>query len=285
MKKKLIVFFLMTAVLCTFTGCTAAKETDEPGEETSSVSEEVTTEDSEEETGYIFESEKIVTVLIEDPFPGEYEDDFSEELTQEELSIFLRMVPNLEYREGNTGQGHKFRLVCLDGDGAVVEEFMVDSSYNLNHGDQFNLYHDDESAWFLKNLADSHGYNWDYLKGRFPGSAFLDNLSKVSTINFNEITENNFIEGAEYTLGNVDAESVKLGLADAVFTGGYEDDFTPIYVISMFDKYGSELYRVNVTPDKKVFFNNYPVEYDSVKEWLNQLETISGFSWEGKETT
>jgi hypothetical protein len=230
--------------------------------------------------GYDLDRENIATVCMEEAFPGKYSEDLWQELDTREMSVFLGMVPSLEYRNGITGQGFNYRMVCYDDNGNVVDEFMVDSSYNLNNKAGFNLYHNDDCKEFFKDLEAAHGISKEYIYDRAPGSEYFSKLPDVSKMNFYENTENNFIEGVDYTLKENEVEEVRELLGSAVFTGNASKDIDCLYYVSMYDEFGSSLYTVAVTKDFDVYVDGDQVEYDSVKDFIEKIEKISGYSRE-----
>ena len=233
-------------------------------------------------TEFDFDRACITSVYIEDSVPGYYEDTLKIELDQKEVSIFMQIVPELQLKNGQSGQsngiGSDYSIACYGENGSKLYKFDVDSSHNLNMEDSY-LEHNTKLDEFLANLETTYGFlNYDNGE-RLPGPEFLKFTDNISKIKFVEHTETNFDDGVSYILKKDEVDRLKGGISKAVYSEGKElYDGDMMYRINAFDKWGSFVYSIFVTPEYDVYINGRPYEYDSIKDWLDEMEEVSGFA-------
>ncbi|MDC7295085.1 hypothetical protein NXH67_16355 [Butyrivibrio sp. DSM 10294] len=233
-------------------------------------------------TSFDFERASIISVCIEDAVPGYYADTLKIELDQKEMSNLIQIVPELQLKKGQSGQsngiGSDYSIVCYGENGSKLYKFDVDSSHNLNMEDSY-LEHNTKLDEFLGNLETTYGFlNYDNGE-RLPGPEFLKFTDIISKIKFVEHTETNFDDGVSYILKKDEVDRLKGGISKAVYSEGKElYDGDMMYRINAFDKWGSFVYSIFVTPEYDVYINGRPYEYDSIKDWLDEMEEVSGFA-------
>lgn len=228
-----------------------------------------------------FDRTQIDSVVIEDSVKGYYEDDLRIELDTSELSRFMSMVPELELRDGQAGQGSgeggAYNIVCRNEGGVEQYTFTVDSSHNLNMEDK-HLWHSEGLDKLFDELEDKYGLTTIENMKRKPGAEYFSLTDDIAKINFAEYTETNFDEGADYTLTAKEVEELKNGISQATFLSEQgpkkEDYLSRIYTV---DKWGSISYSITVISDHEVNINGRAVDYDSVKDWLLKIEEVSGY--------
>ena len=173
--------------------------------------------------------------------------------------------------------GGTYDIVCLDETGETLYTFSIDSSRNLNMEDA-HLWHNDELVEYFKGLEDKYGLEPTENYDRNPGPKYFSLTDRIAQFEFDEFTETNFDEGIAYTYTAEEVAELRDGLSNAVISS----DQTPsgeeyLYMISSFDKWGSFIYHIVVAPDNTVRINDRTVEYDSVKDWLMEMERVSGY--------
>ncbi len=237
-------------------------------------------EDKKEAEKSFFDREQISSVVIEDAVKGYYEDDLEIELGSNELSVFMSLVPELELRDGQSGQlnclGGSYNIVCRNESGDAVYTFTVDSSHNLNMDDKY-LWHNEAADEFFDKLENKYGLKTSENYSRNPGEGYFSVTDRIAKIDFSEYTETNFDEGVEYTLTEKEVEELKDGVSSAAFSSeqtANKDEY--LYMIWTYDKWGSLIYQIVVRSDV-VEINDRAVDYDSVKDWLKKIEDVSGY--------
>ena len=228
-----------------------------------------------------FDRTRIDSVIIEDSVKGYYEDDLRIELDVNELSQFMSMVPELELRDGQAGQGSgeggAYNIVCMNEDGEALYTFTVDSSHNLNMEDK-HLWHSEGLDKFFDELEDKYGLTTIENKNRKPGPEYFSLADNIAKIKFSEYTETNFDEGVDYTLTAKEVEELKNGISQATFLPEQwpkKEDY--LYSFYTVDKWGSISYSITVISNHEVNINGRAVDYDSVKDWLHKIEEVSGY--------
>lgn len=125
-----------------------------------------------------------------------------QELEPDEIADFVALVPELEIRDGQSGQrlgyGGNYAFVCLDENGDALYTFVVDFSRNLNMEDK-HLWHNDELVEFCNKLEDKYGLDVSENLDRNPGPEYFNLTDRIAKIHISEYTETNFDEGVEYT--------------------------------------------------------------------------------------
>ena len=279
MKNKFVLTILASLFISSLTtACEAKHEEQAPnrGQIGSVIQESQVTQER-----FVFNREQIDTVIIEDSVKGYYEDDLRIELNSSELSAFISLVPELELRDGQTGQGSNsgssYNIVCMNEKGELLYTFTVDSAHNLNMEDM-NLKKNDVLDGFLDKLEDKYGIKTVEDLKRNPGAGYFALTDRIAKMDFYEFTETNFDIGINYTLKEEEVEELKKGIANASLDRvkeTAEEDY--LYRITACDKWGSSIYFVTVTSGNEVDINGRAVEYDSIKEWLEQMERVSGY--------
>lgn len=228
-----------------------------------------------------FNREQIDSVIIEDSVKGYYEDELSIEMSVNELSVFMSIVPELEVRDGQSGQGSccgsTYNVVCRNETGDALYTFTVDASHNLNMEDK-HLWHNDALDQFFDDLEAKYGFKVTENRERTPGPGYFSLTDHIAKLEFSEYTETNFDEGVEYTCTAKEVEELRDGISHAALDEAPKPDTDKyLYRIYAFDKWGSTVYDIFVYEDFLVTINGRMVSYDSVKDWLLEMEKVSGY--------
>lgn len=221
--------------------------------------------------------EQIVSARIEDVTEGAYQEELSVMLSEEEVSSLLDLSGGLYAGEMHSGSRNFFAVSFLDADGATVERWIVDASYQvqLEGGDVLS---DSETlSSRLEEIAKTHGVTTSAVWNRAPAEKYLQDLEDAARINVVEHTETNFDEGADTWLSDSLIEELckiqeTIDFAEADLSDAGEIGWQ----IHIYDEYGAGLYDWTVYESGLIYSGTgYELLGGELAEWVGQTKEFA----------
>ncbi len=217
---------------------------------------------------------KINSIVIRDLKDGYYTDELNITLEESEVEELKKCLPKLGLISKNSGWKNFYKMECYDKDGNKIFVFKVDELFNLNLPNETCLQGQNNLYEIMRALEIKYDLSeYDFNK-RTPGPEYFSYCNQIAKMTFWGGTLDNIIDH-QYTESELN--QLYSGFANARIIGEHAEGKyyeNAIFAVYAYDKWGGDLYELFVSEDE-AWINGYPVDYESLKGWLSELEKES----------
>ena len=218
---------------------------------------------------------RVSRIILEDAADGMYEFPLEEKLSEEETEKIRSNADLLGLHEGSLRMIRYYRLILMDPDGDIVDEWMVDASHNVITKEGSLAFEKTFLTKWLEELEQAHGVDLSLLS-RAPGENYFAFLPLSFKGHLSERTVNRAAKGTEYDLTDEDI-SVLSAIGSTILTkADRNEDIDVYYILNIYDENGAELYSFSADHDGKYYCNRYPVYGEEIEAFFRSLEEENG---------